>query len=619
MSSNQAGRPAIAVVGSGLAGTAGTVRLLKYLPTGSSITLYEREEANLTGGLAYSNKRTTTSHFLNLQAGRISMFREKRFDFINWARSSDRSKWPAYLDSVRSTVFEISTAVPRPLYQLYLRERLEKAVKGHAGRVAFECCIEEVVDIDIDDAGGGVKLATVRDGKRQVAAYDYVVLATGNLSLRIHEALKPFLSDPRVVIDQYALQSRERLLSIDDGDDVLILGSGLRSYDVVIDLLHERASSRRRGKVCISSRSARIHPVYSSDHEHDIVALERPGFLAVEQFTFESAVQSILNEFRRLYEKMVDVPENIRAERIVKGWEPWVPEFVKKAGPRVIRELHDAYWSVVTTSRIGMVNEIGQILTDAIASGFLEVIAGNATSVEKADDGKFRVEIEGKDSTKTSLKVDWIVNCLGRETDYRIVDDALWQSLIKKGVAAPHVATGRGIETGYFGTLKGPSSAFLPKLVAAGVMREGAETEQNGRLGSFVFSIGPVRNNALQAAASVILKIQVGHEIALWVEGLAGSYRTFPQSIREHFPLDRLGKLVAQRFENWNAKCRQWLVLEKDYSRTGPSPLEDIRQEFATEGEDEEEGLKAYAICLMVAVQQLADLSQVTTDLVDED
>jgi hypothetical protein len=48
-------------------------------------------------------------------------------------------------------------------------------------------------------------------------------------------------------------------------------------------------------------------------------------------------------------------------------------------------------------------------------------------------------------------------------------------------------------------------------ISAVGVMREGVEFEANGRLGSFSFTLGPIKNQAMQVALHLLWRLQ-GHE-----------------------------------------------------------------------------------------------------------
>ena len=66
----------VLVVGSGLAGTATAIRLLQFARTPVNVVLLERNPSYRFGGVAYSAHGAGWDHLFNIQAGRMSVFRE---------------------------------------------------------------------------------------------------------------------------------------------------------------------------------------------------------------------------------------------------------------------------------------------------------------------------------------------------------------------------------------------------------------------------------------------------------------------------------------------------------------------------------------------------------------
>ena len=90
-----AARPKILVVGAGLAGTATAIRLLCFARGPLEVVLLERRDDYRYAGVAYHRDGNPWDHVFNVQAGRMSAFREDVLDFIHWANTeADRSGWP---------------------------------------------------------------------------------------------------------------------------------------------------------------------------------------------------------------------------------------------------------------------------------------------------------------------------------------------------------------------------------------------------------------------------------------------------------------------------------------------------------------------------------------------
>ena len=74
-----AARPKILVVGAGLAGTATAIRLLCFARDPLEVVLLERRDDYRYAGVAYHRDGNPWDHVFNVQAGRMSAFRESRW------------------------------------------------------------------------------------------------------------------------------------------------------------------------------------------------------------------------------------------------------------------------------------------------------------------------------------------------------------------------------------------------------------------------------------------------------------------------------------------------------------------------------------------------------------
>jgi uncharacterized NAD(P)/FAD-binding protein YdhS len=84
------------IVGSGFSGALTAARLIDLTDGEVEVVLLEQAPAHDIGGLAYGTA-AGWEHLLNIQAGRVSLFREEPNDFLHWANdpSTTRADWPA--------------------------------------------------------------------------------------------------------------------------------------------------------------------------------------------------------------------------------------------------------------------------------------------------------------------------------------------------------------------------------------------------------------------------------------------------------------------------------------------------------------------------------------------
>src|ERR1044072_7955013 len=85
----------VLIVGAGLGGTATAIRLLQFAREPVEIVLMERRAEYRHAGVAYHRESNHWHHVFNIQAGRMSAFREDVDDFVAGANhEADRTDWP---------------------------------------------------------------------------------------------------------------------------------------------------------------------------------------------------------------------------------------------------------------------------------------------------------------------------------------------------------------------------------------------------------------------------------------------------------------------------------------------------------------------------------------------
>ena len=506
MDSAAPGTRRVTIIGAGFSGTLTAVRLLQFADSPLEICLIEREEGYRYGGLAFGRAATNWEHMLNIQAGRITLRRERPEDFLEWANEeADRSTWP---QKWQYHSFGVACVVPRRIFSQYLAERLRSAVADAHSEVTLREMAGETIDVRAEGEGYVVKYvdADPQGGVHDLRS-DQVILATGHLSPVQAPFYHRLKGCDRFLADPYAPDAQERFQAVGPEETILVTGSALSAFDAVVSLVH----AGHRGQILICSRGGHMHGLYPVDHEHDIWQARRPPFLDAEKLTAEMVVEGVEAEYAHLRGEHGVEPgsalDAVFPERVMKAWEPYVIELVSRMDPGDVRMLLDRHKSLIVTNRTSTVREIGGIVRSRMrgfsgAPKTVTVLSAAVQDMRPVEDGtKIRVVF----ADQPDIVVDRVVNCLGNNTDYERTDHPLWNGLVNgHGYARPQTKTHRGIEVGAHGQLVGADGEVARNLFCVGPMRQGDETTRRGRLGAFVFSIGTLRNQCFDTAMEVL-------------------------------------------------------------------------------------------------------------------
>lgn len=502
-------RTRITIVGAGFSGTLTAIRLMQLADEPLEICLLEREEGYRYGGIAYGTAATTWEHMLNIQAGRITLYRERAEDFLEWANGeANRSEWPARWQYHQ---FGLSCVVPRRIYRQYLHERLQQAAAQASPGVSLTELNGEAIDILADHGIYQVTyIADDAEGTPLTLNSDAVILATGHLG----PVTKPFYhhmhGSDRFIPDPYTPQARAAFETIDPMETVFVVGTALSAFDAIVSLI----SAGHRGRVILNSRGGHLHATYPSDHQHDIWQVRRPPFLDAENLTPQVVVDGIRAEYEYLrtdLAKKHDIDPAVLPERVMKAWEPYVVELAERMDPKDLQMLFETYKSLIVTTRTSTVPEIGNVVRNRMrgyngAPQAVSVQTGSILDMRTVRDGS-KIRVCFRD--QPDILVDRVINCLGNQANYAHPDSPLWDSLVRQhGYAQPHRVTGRGVEVGWAGQLLATGNRALDRFYCVGPMRQGDETTRRGRLGAFVFSIGTLRNQCFETAAEVLRDLQ---------------------------------------------------------------------------------------------------------------
>ena len=492
----------IGIIGQGFSGTVTAIRILELATKPLKLVIFQSDNTEKYGGIAYGSSSCGWEHLLNIQAGRVSLFRERPSDFLDWVTSEssqERDQWPS---EWKHQVFRASSAVPRRIYGQYLAARFTKALKNPK--------LVKVSEMDakvtkVQEYMNKVIITYQEHGQKYCnQECDRVVIATGHDMPLLPSVLKDFLPNKRIIQTPYSREYTERLSDFQSDLPVMIIGTGLSAYDAVLTLQYNNYN----GHIYMISRNGLTHNVYPSDHVHDIVSVPLPEVPA-EQIPAEKMYDLLESEVIKgcsfLLATHSFVDDKVMNERVLKALEPWTAQWIKKSDPAEVQRFLELAKSKLTTNRTGIVPEVSTVIYRLKnQERRLHLNANDIEEVLESEEG-FAIRLRTKRGEKKSeVEVAMIVSCLGYNSDFSQTSSLLWRQLLDDGLALIHPKTRRGVAVEQFGELVRQDGSISQRIFAVGPMRQGDEIERNGRLGAFVFSVGTIRNQALLAAIRVL-------------------------------------------------------------------------------------------------------------------
>lgn len=442
----------VCIVGAGFSGTMLAAQLLREAPAGAlrivlvtrptPTTQQGRQSGALARGLAYGTD--SPDHLLNVPAARMSAWPAQPDDFVRFLRDQGAAFAHA-TDPLLDARF-----VPRHWYGRYLRHILDTTRLAHPD-IGFEIRAGNVVDLRTV-AGQTSALNVVFDDGDALQA-DAVALAVGNFAPAHPASLPPALTHhPRYVRDPW---DADALARVDLNQPILLLGTGLTMYDVVLSLLRRAASAPSKGDPTLLAISRRgllpqPHRVHTATpHFADIRDLGTPtarGYLRALRTRIADAAASGLD------------------------WRD-VLAAIRPATPALWRALPDAerarflrhlkpYWE---SHRHRAAPEIAQAIDAARGRGALRIERASLVDVAALADGSgLSVHTRARGGTLTTARrFGTLINCTGPSA--RLEAEPLLAELATRGViSADTMRLGLALEDDYR-----PSSS-LPVLFYVG-------------------------------------------------------------------------------------------------------------------------------------------------------
>ncbi|WP_431482315.1 FAD/NAD(P)-binding protein [Pseudomonas solani] len=403
-------RQHVSVIGSGFCGTALAIQLLRRANGPLHIQLINRS-GRLARGLAYGTR--SSSHLLNVPAGRMSLFAEHPEDFLEFVQTK--------LPDTNGGDF-----VTRNLYGDYLEQRLAEAVAGRGNQTSFEIIEEQVVDLTATNSKVILDLA---DGRQLEASQ--VVIATGNFTPTVPSSLLSIADDPRFIRDPWTAGAFD---SIEQDARVLMVGSGLTMFDVALSLQDQNHT----GPMLALSRRALL----PQPHRQNIDPPTLP--VVPESLTKQTRIRDLLVGVRQLIKDAQE--DGFDWRDIIAALRPVTPSIWQHLGDterqRFLRHLRP-YWDV---HRHRAAPWIATRMEQLLQCHQLEIRASRIRAATPTQQG-LRLDVQSRSQDQQTHELfDYVINCTGPCSDVLQLDDPLLNNLhTRKDVIRDQA--GLGLET----------------------------------------------------------------------------------------------------------------------------------------------------------------------------
>lgn len=430
----------IAIIGGGVSGCLVAVQLLREARTPLRVLLFERM-TDVGRGVAYRTENR--EHLLNVTADRMSALPDDPGHFQRWA--AGRVGEAGYPAAAAPGDF-----LPRWVFGEYVRAVLAEAKGSAAAGVIFEEIKGDVIDIETET--GGVRL---RCGDGRSFGADRVVLALGNLpgEYPIKRPLPIYHSQRYVHVPWHP----GALAGIPLDADVLIVGAGLTSVDVVLQL----QEAGHNGTVYALSRRG-LRPQVHEQHA------AYPDF-----FAESPPPTTMLRLWRRVR------AEVRRAGRSGIDWRP-VLDALRPRTPaiwaalsweeraRFMRHVRP-FWDV---HRHRLAPTVAKKIEIRRAAGKLRFYAGRLENLIEKPDGVEASFRERGTTRKHILQVAKVINCTGPRSDYSKYQHPLLVNLLARGLI-DHDPLALGLNALPDGTVLGYHSGPVGWLFTLGAPLKG--------------------------------------------------------------------------------------------------------------------------------------------------
>lgn len=392
----------VVVIGGGFCGVATAVNLARLTDAPLAVSVLNSAHP-LGRGVAYGTRRP--EHLLNVVARNMSALADQPDHFVEWL-------------GTRSDFADVPTAelreqfVPRRVYGDYLQALFLWYSRAFADGKKVRIDRHDATALDVVPDGEHV---TVRASGDLSLEADRVVLATGNPPPADLPGLS--LDHPHYFRDPWS--DWETRLP-DRRAAVALLGTGLTMVDAYLTL----STLGWEGKVYALSRNGLLPMSHFKGPDYPAFPGRDPVGMSLEQVL--ELFQSHCRQLRDSGLNPATLVDKMRPHT-QRVWQ----SFSLAEKQRFLSE-HRTRWNV---ARHRVPEVASRQMTDAIAAGRLEVIAGQLTALTACGEG-LRVVTSGPNGAR-ELSIGAVVNCTGPAEGSAVSSPELYRNLIERGLVSP--------------------------------------------------------------------------------------------------------------------------------------------------------------------------------------
>lgn len=422
----------VVIVGAGFSGTMVAVNILRNSTRRMRVLLCDRIPS-IGSGLAYST--TDSRHLLNVRADQMGAYADDVTHFYRWLQDYPEECIHAGVKDVKRCGY-----MPRVLYGAYLQDILAQTIKEHPELNVVNASISKVAR----NQNAGYMLST----DKQVTIYaKQVVLALGNFPPG-NGKMNTRIDNPysEAIWDELALPG-----------DVLIIGTGLTSLDLVMTL----AQRKKLGRIHMISRHGLFPQVHAEKefYQPEITPSELPTTARALLHLVRAKVKDAEKKgigWRAVLDSLRPMNQTL--------WEA-LPEREQNRFLRYLRP----YWD---THRHRCAPEIMEVRDKLIAQGQLCMHAGHIVSIEQ-NEGVTEVTFRNRGSINTEqIRVRQVVSCTGPQSDLAKLHDPLVDNLLSEGLVTPdHLKMGMATDINY--EVIGDTGHATPGMYTLGSLLKG--------------------------------------------------------------------------------------------------------------------------------------------------
>ncbi|MCW2752841.1 MAG: lycopene cyclase [Marmoricola sp.] len=439
----QGARPSVVIVGGGAAGTLTAIHLLRLArrrETSLDITVLEPAD-RCARGVAFGTPHD--EHLLNVPALGMSAIPEDPGHFVSWRERNFAG------DAGNPAAF-----VPRRQFALYLEDLLAAAIADAAGQSSFQHRRTGAVGVRRTAAG----VAVTTDDGHEIAA-GALVVATGLPGSGADWAPESLRGSPFFVSDPWAAGALDVIRRDRTGPaDVLVVGTGLTSVDVILSLSGPRSRPDRR--LIAISRGGRFPEAH----------LAEPKLAAIPDVTdWVGGLEGIRSEIARHIAGVTAATGDWRPA--IDGLRFRLPNLWRRLDEDERERFLSEDASTWNRYRHRMAPTSAVVLRELRGSGRLEVRAAEVLTAEPLTGGGLRVGL-GDGSHQDFA---WVVNGTGPQTDVRKLGNPFLDALLRprtSGALATVETAGLGFCTQHGRLVDSTGTAEAP-IWTIGALRRG--------------------------------------------------------------------------------------------------------------------------------------------------